>query len=92
MSTIQINVVPGRNPPQNHNFAKRRELTDEEKRILCEKWNSRQRMTHAEIGHVLGVSHTRVQQIEIKAMAKIRAALERELERRAEAEARRRTA
>lgn len=72
-----ITIVPGRNPPTN--FAKRRDLTDDEKRVLCEKWNSRQRMTHAEIGHVLGVSHSRVQQIEKRAMKKIRRVLEKSL-------------
>ena len=74
-----ITIVPGRNPPRNSNFAKRRDLTDDEKRVLCEKWNSRQRMTHAEIGHVLGLSHTRVQQIERRAMKKIRRVLEKSL-------------
>lgn len=72
-----ITIVPGRNPPTN--FAKRRDLTDDEKRVLCEKWNSRQRMSHAEIGHVLGVSHSRVQQIEKRAMKKIRRVLEKSL-------------
>jgi DNA-directed RNA polymerase sigma subunit (sigma70/sigma32) len=50
---------------------------DFETRLLHEKAAAGYRLTYCEVGFLLGISAARVQQIERKALAKLRRALER---------------